>query len=98
MKTEELKLHPLLEQILQGAKPNLDDFIQAFGGIFDLLMRLKDTPQDKIWHAEGDVYIHTQMVLEQTYKLLDQLDWEVEKRLVQVLAAVFHDIAKPIST
>ncbi len=98
MKTEKLKLHPLLENILQGARPNLDDFTQALGGIFDLLLRLKDTPQDKIWHAEGDVYIHTQMVLEQTYKLLDQLDWTGQKRLVQVLAAVFHDVAKPVST
>jgi predicted kinase len=29
--------------------------------------------------------------------LLDQLAWVPEKRLVQVLAAVFHDIAKPVS-
>lgn len=98
--TEKPKLHPLLEQALNGALPKLADFVQAFAPIFDLLTRLKDTPQDPIWHAEGNVYIHTEMVLEETYKLLsDEANYlEPNKRLTLILGALFHDIAKPVSS
>lgn len=98
--TEKPKLHLLLEQTLNGALPKLEDFIGAFASIFDLLTRLKDTPQDPIWHAEGNVYIHTEMVLEETYTLLsDEANYlEPDKRLTLILGALFHDIAKPISS
>jgi predicted kinase len=95
---EKPKLHPLLEQTLNGATPRLEDFIQAFAHIFDLLTRLKDTPQDPIWHAEGNVYLHTEMVLEETCRLLssEASHLEPNKRLTLILGALFHDIAKPI--
>lgn len=94
------QLHPLLEQTLRGATPSLNDFIAAFDGIFDLLTRLKETPQDAIWHAEGDVHVHTEMVLEQTYKLLrnEASHLDADKHLILILGALFHDIAKPITT
>lgn len=94
------KLHPLLEQTLNGATPKLEDFVQAFANIFDLLTRLKDTPQDPIWHTEGDVYIHTEMVLEEIYKSLsdEASHLEQDRRLTLILGALFHDIAKPISS
>lgn len=93
-------LHPLLEQVKRGDTPDLAMFIDAFGNIFDLLHRLKTTPQDPEWHAEGNVYIHTQMVLEQTYKLLEgkAAHLDSKKRMTLILAAVFHDIAKPLVT
>ncbi len=92
------QLHPLLEETLQGATPSLSDFIAAFAGTFALLTRLEDTPQDPIWHAEGNVRVHTEMVLAQTYKLLQNEANHVEatKRLTLILGALFHDIAKPI--
>jgi predicted kinase len=100
MKLTVKPLHPLLEQTLRGATPGLEQFMSDFGHIFDLLHQLKDTPQDTIWHAEGDVFIHTQMVLEQTYRLLEQeaSHLSAEKRLVLILGAVFHDIAKPVTS
>jgi predicted kinase len=97
---EKPKLHSLLEQTLNGALPKLGDFVQAFAHIFDLLTRLKETPQDPIWHSEGNVYVHTEMVLEETYKLLsnEASHLESDKRLTLILGALFHDIAKPISS
>jgi hypothetical protein len=91
-------LHPLLEQTLRGATPSLADFVTAFAGTFDLLTRLEDTPQDPIWHAEGNVYIHTEMVLEQTYRLLktEASHLDTQQRLTLILGALFHDIAKPV--
>jgi predicted kinase len=98
MKTNTPTLHPLLEQTLRGATPSLDDFVAAFASHFDFLTRLKETPQDPIWHAEGDVHIHTEMVLEHVYKLLNNEagHLDVAKRLTLILGAVFHDIAKPV--
>lgn len=93
-------MHPLLTQIMQGATPSLDTFFDAFGKNFSLLYALEETPQDAIWHAEGNVYIHTGMVLEETYGLLagQASHLQPERRLALVLAALFHDIAKPLVT
>ena len=51
--------------------------------------------QDAEWHAEGDVWTHTQMVCRQ----LPQLDeWESlqhSQRIVLIFTALFHDAGKP---
>lgn len=94
------KFNKLCEKILQGYRPNLDEFILEFVDIFPLLKELKNTPQDPGWHAEGDVHIHTEMVLTELYKLIDIEGTHLssEEILTLILAAVFHDIAKPITT
>ena len=51
--------------------PNVDDCIAHLGDIFPLLKEYKNTIQDPVWHAEGDVHIHTDMVLTELYKLLE---------------------------
>lgn len=77
---------------------SLSDFVEIFENDFPLLTELKNTPQDKIWHAEGDVFIHTEMVLSETYKILSENDFSDSEKIVLILSAVFHDIAKPITT
>lgn len=93
-------MHLLCERILQGYRPKLDEFIHEFGTIFSLLNQLHDTPQDPEWHAEGNVYIHTSYVLEELYSLIDIEGKHLSPYdvLSLILAAVFHDIAKPITT
>lgn len=54
------------------------------------LEALRHTPQDPEWHAEGDVLIHTEMVLEQCRKL--------HGGSTLYLSALLHDIAKPETT
>lgn len=49
--------------------------------------KLKATEQNPIYHAEGNVYIHTQMVYEEVEKLYPD-DTEM------LVAAVFHDLGK----
>jgi len=56
--------------------PNVDDCIAHLGDIFPLLKEYKNTIQDPVWHAEGDVHIHTDMVLTELYKLLESKEWE----------------------
>ena len=91
-------VHPLIDKIRQGASPDLNAIVSAFAGQLPLLTRLKDTPQDPEWHAEGDVHIHTSLVLGEMYALLERAQIKAEERLVLVLAAALHDIAKPLTT
>lgn len=88
----------LARHILDGGTPDFDQVIEAWGETFPLLHRLEETPQDPQWHAEGDVRVHTSMVLEETYAQLDELEISAERRLALVLGAIFHDIAKPLTT
>ncbi len=86
----------MLEQI-----PGPPDFTLDWEGLdaaYDWVRAMRDCPQDPVYHAEGDVWIHTRMVLR---ALLDlpayrQATPEVQRELY--LAALLHDVAKPIST
>lgn len=89
-----------LESLKDSAKPYMDECIEYLGDIFPLLKEFKNTPQDPIWHAEGDVHIHTNMVLDELYQIFDteQFIPTPEQRQILILAALLHDIAKPITT
>lgn len=64
--------------------------------IIKLIEDMKTTPQSSIHHAEGDVYLHTQMVLDQVMKYYGSYS-EIDKKILE-LTAIFHDIAKPMTT
>jgi tRNA nucleotidyltransferase (CCA-adding enzyme) len=57
---------------------------------------LAGCPQDPRAHPEGDVFIHTGMVLDQARKLIDDLPRP--KQLAVMLAALCHDFGKPATT
>jgi putative nucleotidyltransferase with HDIG domain len=67
---------------------------RASWGELDALAR---TPQDPGWHAEGDVLVHTDMVLAECATSERELDREEDRALVR-LACLLHDIAKPYTT
>ncbi|RYD34107.1 MAG: HD domain-containing protein, partial [Verrucomicrobiaceae bacterium] len=55
--------------------------------------------QDPVWHGEGNVAVHTRMVLEEIRRLPPPDSGQPpETALVLQLAAVFHDIGKPLTT
>jgi len=62
------------------------------------LARLADTPQDPIYHAEGDVWIHTRLVVEALLAQPAYQQASAEQRFVLFFAALLHDIAKPDTT
>lgn len=78
----------------------VEDFISLWGEEFDLLKELKSTKQDKEWHSEGDVHIHTDMVLSEVYKInkdpVNNLN--NNEKITLILSALFHDICKPFTT
>lgn len=59
---------------------------------------LADCPQDPVHHAEGNVWIHTRMVLETLAADARFKALSPERRLVLFTAALFHDAAKPVTT
>jgi response regulator RpfG family c-di-GMP phosphodiesterase len=59
------------------------------------LNQLETTPQDPEWHSEGNVAIHTDMVIKQVVR---EAGSEDEMLVVLTHAAAFHDIGKVIST
>ena len=54
--------------------------------------------QDLGWHAEGDVWTHTRMVVEELGRLPDWPTLDPEARAEIALAALFHDAGKPATT
>lgn len=88
------------QQIWDGIEGiSLDKAIECWSGKLPLLLELADTPQEPIWHAEGDVAIHTQMVIDEMLLLLDANDsLTTRQRFVLQMSALLHDIAKPLVT
>ena len=64
--------------------------------IFPELQSLVGVPQEPEWHPEGDVDIHTMMVVDEARKLIDDLSYE--KQVAVMLAAIAHDFGKPPTT
>ncbi|MDX2031325.1 MAG: HD domain-containing protein [Blastocatellia bacterium] len=60
------------------------------------LHALIDCPQDPQSHPEGDVFVHTGLVLDEARSLIDDLPRP--KQLAVMLAALCHDLGKPATT
>jgi putative nucleotidyltransferase with HDIG domain len=59
---------------------------------------MEKTPQDPIYHAEGNCYIHTNMVLNELFKLILNSDLTENEKVILKYSALFHDIGKPKRT
>lgn len=73
---------------------NYEQFIE----IIPTLSELSKTPQDKFYHAEGDVWTHTKMVLDELQNTTNYQNSIAEKKFIMFYAALLHDIAKPACT
>jgi predicted kinase len=91
-------MNKICQQILDGKLPAWQEIREAWLREFPLLGQLAGTPQDTVWHAEGSVDIHTGLVLEEVRKILTSGRFSPEEELILQLAAVFHDIGKPLTT
>lgn len=59
---------------------------------------LRNCPQDARHHAEGDVWTHTRMVIDELLQDIDFQRLKYEEQNILFLSALFHDIAKPSCT
>ena len=86
--------------LLQARRPSLGfDLALRLGVIAQLFPELEaliDCKQEPEWHPEGDVWVHTLMVIDQARARIDDLDHPQQVALM--LGAVCHDLGKPATT
>ena len=59
---------------------------------------LRETPQEPEWHPEGDVWIHTLMVIDEAAKIARREELDDAKKFTLLLTALCHDLGKPATT
>jgi tRNA nucleotidyltransferase (CCA-adding enzyme) len=99
--TEELR-----KLLLKAERPSIGFQLARELGIIERdypeLRALVGTPQELEWHPEGDVWIHTMMVLDQAAKIIRRPDWPEPSRFIGaicvMLGALCHDLGKPATT
>lgn len=64
----------------------------------DWFNELYNCPQNPIYHAEGDVGLHTEMVVDALVNLSEYKSLPEKEKEILIAAALFHDIAKPACT
>ncbi len=64
--------------------------------LFPEMQDLVGVPQEPAWHPEGDVDVHTLMVVDEARKLIDELDYP--RQVAVMLGSLAHDFGKPSTT
>lgn len=86
--------------LLQAARPSVGlEWLRRLGAVESLFPEIEsliDVPQDREWHPEGDVFVHTQLVIDRARELIEDLEYP--KQVTVMLAALAHDFGKPATT
>jgi tRNA nucleotidyltransferase (CCA-adding enzyme) len=86
--------------LLQSSRPFVGlEWLRELGAVeklFPEIQSLIGVPQDPEWHPEGDVFVHTQLVLDRARELIDDLPYA--RQITVMLAALAHDFGKPATT
>ncbi len=88
--------------LLKSTKPSIGLSLGMSLGVFDEIHPefppLAHTPQEADWHPEGDVWIHTLMVVDEASKIVRKNNLDKEASFVVLLASLCHDLGKPATT
>ena len=86
--------------LLQAKRPSLGLQLALELGVVDRLFpevkALVGCPQEPEWHPEGDVWVHTLLVLDGAATRIHDLD--KPQQIVVMLGALVHDVGKPPTT
>ena len=86
--------------LLRARKPSIGFALALELGVIERLFPELDAlvgcPQEPEWHPEGDVWIHTLLVIDEARKRIDDLEYPQQVALM--LGAVCHDLGKPPTT
>lgn len=86
--------------LLQAERPSVGFSLAlelgVMGRLFPELQALVGCPQEPEWHPEGDVWVHTLMVIDQARRRI--ADLERPQQITVMLGAVLHDAGKPPTT
>lgn len=76
----------------------LDKIVEQIPEIKEHFLSMEMTEQDPLWHGEGNVMVHTEMVLTEVENLITRENLNDETAEILRYAAIFHDIGKPKTT
>lgn len=65
---------------------------------FDWFQDMKEVPQDPEWHAEGNVFVHTKMVVEALLNLPEFKGLDEQSKHILFASAMLHDVEKRSTT
>jgi tRNA nucleotidyltransferase (CCA-adding enzyme) len=86
--------------LLHAARPSIGLTLILELGVIDRLFPelapLVGCEQEPAWHPEGDVWVHTLLVVDEARTRIDDLDRP--RQIVVMLGAVCHDLGKPSTT
>ena len=86
--------------LLQAARPSIGFTLaldlRVIDRLFPEMKALVGCEQEPEWHPEGDVWVHTLMVIDEARKRIDDLDRP--RQVAVMLGAVCHDLGKPPTT
>ena len=86
--------------LLRARRPSIGFALALELGVVDQLFpemkALAGCEQEPEWHPEGDVWVHTLMVIDEARQRIDDLDRA--DQLIVMLGAVAHDFGKPATT
>jgi putative nucleotidyltransferase with HDIG domain len=74
------------------------DKIKAWAKTQSWSQAMAQCMQDPDWHAEGDVWTHTMMVMDQLPQLEEWNELCEDEQRILIWTALFHDVAKPLTT
>jgi tRNA nucleotidyltransferase (CCA-adding enzyme) len=93
-----------IRKLLAATRPSVGLALAAATGAiaasFPELEALAATPQDPEWHPEGNVWVHTLMVVDETAAAARRETWGLrgQEPLHVVLGALLHDLGKATTT
>jgi tRNA nucleotidyltransferase (CCA-adding enzyme) len=86
--------------LLRAPRPSIGFALALELGVIERLFPELDAcvgcPQEPEWHPEGDVWVHTLLVIDQARERIDDLDYP--RQVALMLGAVCHDLGKPPTT
>jgi tRNA nucleotidyltransferase (CCA-adding enzyme) len=86
--------------LLEARRPSIGiEWLRTLGvseQLFPEIEALEGVPQDPVWHPEGDVFVHTKLVVDGARELIEDLPHA--KKVTVMLAALAHDFGKPATT
>jgi tRNA nucleotidyltransferase (CCA-adding enzyme) len=86
--------------LLQAERPSIGFALALELGVIDRMFpemkALVGCPQEHEWHPEGDVWIHTLMVIDEARRRIQGLDRGPAAAMM--LGAICHDLGKPSTT
>jgi len=66
--------------------------------LYPQLQAMQGCAQEPSWHPEGDVWIHTSLVVDQMAAIAEQHSLVEDDRSMLCFAALLHDVGKPLTS